>query len=283
MSDPSPATDRDRLRGDAYGTVAPLAARAALYQYQDEQVDFHRWVLDLAEHERALEGTSRVLDVGCGPGAYLHALRARHPGITTIGFDLSAGMARAAHDSGSTTAVADAMQVPAREGGFDLVLCTHMLYHVPDIGLAARELARVVAPNGIVAIVTNGARHLHELDALISETFAAVTGAGWDAPARSAARFLLDDAPGLIAPALRVERLERVSRTITVPDAAPLVAYVDSIRSLFEPSAPPGFAWHELMAAFAQRAAGTIARDGAFVIHTDVGVLLCRAAGPEPR
>jgi SAM-dependent methyltransferase len=272
----SPWTDRARLRGEAYGTPEPLAARAALYQYQDEPLDFNAWVLDVVEQEHTLDERSRVLDVGCGPGAYLTKLRDRHPGIMTIGFDLSAGMARLARDTGSPSAVSDAMQVAARADTFDLVICAHMLYHVPDIGLAARELARVVTRGGVVAIVTNGARHLRELDTLTSDSFRSVTGADWNAPARSAARFVLDDAPDLMAPALRVVHSERMSRTITVPDIAPVVAYVDSERSLFESAIPAGTTWATLLGAFEQHAADAIARDGAFVIHSDVGVLLCR-------
>jgi SAM-dependent methyltransferase len=274
----SPWIERARLRGDAYGTPGPLMARAALYRYQDEPLDFTGWVLDAVEQHHALDDASRVLDDGLGPGGYLANLRERHRGIATIGFDLSAGMARAARDTGSSTAVADAMQIPARDGAFDVVLCTHVLYHVPDIALAARELARVAAPDGIVAIVTNGARHLHELDALTSDSFRSVTGADWNAPARSAARFLLDDAPNLVAPALRVAHSARMSNRITVPDAAPLVAYVDSERSLFEPAIPPETTWDALLRAFEAHATDAIARGGPFVIHSDVGVLLCRPA-----
>jgi hypothetical protein len=149
---------------------------------------------------------------------------------------------------------------------------------VPDIGLAASELARVVAPDGIVAIVTNGMRHLLELDRLTSDAFRSVTGEDWDAPAHSHARFLLDDAPAFIAPALEVVHSERMSRTITVPDAGPIVAYVDSERSLFEWSVPAGITWEQLMVAFETHAQAAIARTGAFVIHSDVGVLLCRSA-----
>jgi SAM-dependent methyltransferase len=274
----TPATDRARLTGPAYGTPGPLAARAALYQYQDEPLDLRTWVFDLVEQEHALDSSRRVLDVGCGPGGYLAAARARHPGIGAIGFDLSAGMARAARATGSPTAVADAMQIPARTAHFDLVICAHMLYHVPDIPRAGAELARVAGADGLVAIVTNGVRHLHELDALTSDACVAVTGARWDAPARSAARFLLDDAPALLAPALDVVRLERANRTITVAEPAPLVAYVESERSLFEPALPAREIWDAVVETVDWLATEAIARDGAFVVHSDVGVLLCRAS-----
>ena len=272
------ATDRGRLRGAAYATPGPLAARAALYQYEDDRLDLPGRVLDLAEQERPLSAGSRLLDVGCGPGAYLAAAKARHPGITAIGFDLSAGMAGAAHGTNSPTAVADAMQIPARTDAFDVVICAHMLYHAPDIAVAAAELARVVRPDGIVAIATNGARHLLELDTLRSDAVRTLSDVEWNAPAHSHSRFLFEDAAELIAPALDVVRADASSRTITVPDAAPLVAYVDSGRSLFEPSLPAGITWEQLITAFEAHAAAVIARDGPFVIHSEGGVLLCRAA-----
>ena len=91
---PEPATDRARLVGAAYATAAPLRARIALYDYQRDPFDFVGWVLDHVEAEHAVTGASRVVDIGCGPGRYLAALRARHPGITTVGLDLSPGMAQ---------------------------------------------------------------------------------------------------------------------------------------------------------------------------------------------
>jgi SAM-dependent methyltransferase len=275
--DLTPATDRDRLVGAAYGTPAPLMARVALYAYQREAFDLTAWVLDLIEAEQALSPRSRVIDIGCGPGRYVADMNARHPGITTIGLDLSLGMAQATLETGTPAAVADAMQLPIRSGSCDTAIAAHMLYHVPDIALAARELARVIDPKGVVAIVTNGRNHLRELDELASAAFAAVSGSPWMAPPRSAARFLLDDAPELVAPALIVVRDERISREIVVPDPAPLVAYIASEESLFDPVLPIGTSWADVLAEVERRAAALIERDGAFVVHSDVGVLLCRA------
>jgi SAM-dependent methyltransferase len=276
-SRPDPSTDRARLVGAAYATPAPLAARAALYAYEREPVDLATWVLDHVEVHRALSERSRVVDVGCGPGWYLAVVRDRHPGITTVGLDLSGSMARATLHTGAHAGVADAMQLPIRTDSCDLAIATHMLYHVPDIALAASELARIVGPSGIVAIVTNGRDHLRELDALSSPAVESVTGSPWTAPARSSARFLLDDAATLIAPALTVIGIDRVRREIVVPEPAPIVAYVESEESLYGPALPNGTTWDDVLREVEARVAVVVARDGAFVVHSDVGVLVCRA------
>jgi hypothetical protein len=152
-----------------------------------------------------------------------------------------------------------------------------MLYHVPDISLAARELARVVGASGVVAIVTNGRGHLRELDAVSREAVASVGGGPWTAPARSAARFFLENAAALVAPALAVVAADRASREIVVTDAGPIVSYVESEESLYELTLPPGIAWVHVLAAVEARVAAAIERDGAFTVHSDVGVLVCRS------
>ena len=274
--DDQPATDRARLVGAAYATPAPLNARIALYEHQDNPVDFVAWVLDHVENEQSVSSASRVVDVGCGPGRYLVALGDRYPGIATVGLDLSVGMARATFATGAPAAVADAMQLPIRTASCDVAIAAHMLYHVPDIALAAAELARVVGPSGVVAIVTNGIRHLLEVDTLASAAVEAVGGSPWTAPARSAARFLLDDAGSLVGAALTVVGFDRLNRELVVPDPAPVVAYVDSSESLYEPALPTGASWADVLHEVEVRAAAVITRDGAFKVHTDAGILLCR-------
>jgi SAM-dependent methyltransferase len=252
-------------------------ARAALYDYQVEPFDFVAWVLDTIDAHHPLSQKSRVVDIGCGPGRYVAALRERHAGMTTVGLDLSPGMIATTLGTGTPAAVADAMQLPIRTASCDVAIAAHMLYHVPDIALAAAELARIAGPSGIVAIVTNGRNHLHVLDEIAETAFAAVTGAPWTAPRRSSARFLLDDVAALIAPALVVVHVERISKEIRLPDPAPLVAYVESTESLYDPVLPDGVGWTDVLRAVDAEARAIIDRDGSFVVHSDVGIVLGRA------
>jgi hypothetical protein len=137
---------------DQYADDRNLRARQRFWQHQSPFFDVVSWVLDLA----GLAPGQRVLDAGCGNGAYLRAL-ATQP-VRPAGCDLSLGMLRSvAH---RPLFNADVAALPVRDGAFDVVLAVHMLYHVPDRSAAVGELRRVLAPGGVCVAVTNGAQHL---------------------------------------------------------------------------------------------------------------------------
>ncbi|MFB6889680.1 methyltransferase domain-containing protein [Kitasatospora sp. NPDC056327] len=101
-----------------------------------------------------------VLDVGCGPGtitADLAALVA--PGGRVVAVDTSAEVleAAAAHVagrglSGVVFEVADVHRLPYADGEFDVVHAHQVLQHVTDPVGALREMRRVTAEGGTVAV-----------------------------------------------------------------------------------------------------------------------------------
>src|SRR5580704_2516194 len=142
-----------------YADDRHLHARQRLWRGQVPSFDVAAWVLDLA----GLRAGTRVLDVGCGNGVYLRALRARR--IRAVGCDRSPGMLHAAAHPALVNA--DVTVLPVRDGAFGVVLAAHLLDLVPDRGTAIRELRRVLAPGGTCVAVTNGAQHLRSLRDLI--------------------------------------------------------------------------------------------------------------------
>jgi ubiquinone/menaquinone biosynthesis C-methylase UbiE len=46
------------------------------------------------------------------------------------------------------------------------VIANHILYHVPDQAWALAEMQRVLKPDGVVYLATNGRSHLRELHEL---------------------------------------------------------------------------------------------------------------------
>ena len=160
--------DRSCLQQVQYRTDANLAARQSTYAYQHPPIGLPAAVLDLA----ALHGNESIADFGCGNGAYLAELaRRRHAG-PVVGIDLSTGMLGAARRRAPAAALTagDAAALPMRDHAAILTLAAHMLYHVPDLRAAIKELRRVTRPDGQVLVVLNGNGHLRELRDLIASS-----------------------------------------------------------------------------------------------------------------
>jgi SAM-dependent methyltransferase len=102
----------------------------------------------------------RLLDAGCGEGR--HCFGALERGAKVVGLDVDrealrraggALRARAAELGGFGQMIrGDAFRLPFRDGAFDKVICSEVMEHVHDYRAAARELARVTKPGGMVAV-----------------------------------------------------------------------------------------------------------------------------------
>ncbi len=58
----------------------------------------------------------------------------------------------AGYDARAVDALASLTQLPLRDGSVDLLVCYHVLEHVPDDCAAMREIARVLSPRGIALL-----------------------------------------------------------------------------------------------------------------------------------
>ena len=108
----------------------------------------------LASRSFGAPGDVRALDFGCGTGA-LDALVAPELGAVT-GIDVSSGLLEvaAAENPGVEYRHYDGGAIPYPDASFDLAFASCVLHHIEpvDRGAAARELARVLRPGGVVAI-----------------------------------------------------------------------------------------------------------------------------------
>jgi len=96
-----------------------------------------------------------VLDIGCGEGYFTRALAAKLKGADIYGVDIAkAGVRLAAKsDKSSTYAVASSHALPLADLSMDVI--TRIYAPSKD-----EELMRVLRPEGLLIIVTPGARHL---------------------------------------------------------------------------------------------------------------------------
>ncbi|MDQ7904491.1 methyltransferase domain-containing protein [Phytohabitans sp. ZYX-F-186] len=109
-------------------------------------------LLELAE----VKPGERVLDVATGTGIVARQAAARvGPEGAVTGTDVNEGMLAAAISTGPGEIewrLADAASLPFPDGTFDLVTCQQGLQFVTDHPTALREIRRVLAPEGRVAL-----------------------------------------------------------------------------------------------------------------------------------
>jgi SAM-dependent methyltransferase len=88
----------------------------------------------------------RIADLGCGPGFYTEALRARGADVLPVDNDVAEMSYAGAPPAGAM--VADAESLPLERGSLDGVVCSNLLEHTPDAAAVIREIERVLRPGG---------------------------------------------------------------------------------------------------------------------------------------
>ncbi|MGW0930639.1 class I SAM-dependent methyltransferase [Streptomyces sp. NPDC002644] len=143
----TPVYDRDRVRDF-------FAARAADWdrRFPDDGPAFDRAVAAMG-----LRPGDRVLDVGCGTGRALAALRAAvGPSGVVLGADVTEEMLRAAvragRDRHGVLLLADAAAPPVRAGALDAVFAAGLVAHLPEPRRDLAALGRAVRPGGVLAL-----------------------------------------------------------------------------------------------------------------------------------
>ncbi|MER7801601.1 class I SAM-dependent methyltransferase [Streptomyces parvulus] len=107
--------------------------------------------------EMGLREGDRVLDAGCGTGRALPPLReAVGPSGLVLGADLTPAMleaaVRAGRDRDGRLVLTDVAALPLRPRSLDAVFAAGLIAHLPDPADDLRELARVVRPEGVLAL-----------------------------------------------------------------------------------------------------------------------------------
>jgi SAM-dependent methyltransferase len=268
-----PVTGRRTLTHSAYVDDRHLRSRQAIGAYAEVPAD-PRWRVSPVPWD----GTQIVADVGCGNGFDLRQLvpegRCRH----AFGVDLSAGMLRSLSDlrrSGRLSLIqGDAQCLPLRDRTADVGLAMHMLYHVPDMHAAVRELRRVVKPGGTVLASTTSASSMAEMLELVDT--AASTVLGRSVRVLPPLAFTTETGTSLLASEFSDVFLLYQEGVLSFPSAHPVVDYIRTVREPIEQHLGQPFDFDLFLDEIALEVERVIQALGCFRVTTRTGLFVCR-------
>jgi SAM-dependent methyltransferase len=160
----SPTTATDPVVGGSAGRWGPLwGARPADWALsEDRQVPTY----EAALRHVGLDRGEKVLDVGCGVGAFLRLVDER--GGEPHGIDASNSLIAFARTRlpGADLRVGEMEQLPWNDNSFDLVTGFNSFFFATDMVAALREAGRVAKPGAPVVIQVWGAHERCDLEAM---------------------------------------------------------------------------------------------------------------------
>ena len=131
----------ERLRGHEAEKVADMVRHS-------------RYVRDRIETVAPVSDTARVLEVGCGAHGLIFFFGTKDPvGIDPLS-DHYAGLFPEWQDRARTIA-AYGEKLPFADGSFDIVLCDNVVDHAENPRRIIEEIARVLAPGGLLYFTVN--------------------------------------------------------------------------------------------------------------------------------
>ncbi|GAA5144287.1 hypothetical protein GCM10023340_11820 [Nocardioides marinquilinus] len=214
-------TDPERVRAQ-YATEEALAVRQSVWHpTADGREPSTEALFTIVDST-----PERVLEVGCGAGAFSARLMTALPAAEVVALDQSPRLVELTAARGVDARVGDVQQLPFDDASFDAVAAMWMLYHVPDLHRGLAEIRRVLRPGGTFVAVTNGDEHLADLrreaggDAVVTQ-FSSENG-------EEALRRHFDD----------VVRDDLVTRALFADHAA-ATAYLESSREDVDWHLPP--------------------------------------------
>lgn len=192
-----------------YASEERLAKRNQTYRELLEGVNPEDAVFEAVRES----SPQRFLDVGCGMGEL--AERVQHQvGVEVVAVDISPRMVELTRARGVDASVADVQALPFEDNSFDCVAANWVLYHVPDLDLGVRELARVIRPGGRLVAATLGAANMQELwDLLAGEVTAGLS-------------FGHDNGEAALAPHFTQIERRQTDGTVVFPDRASMHEFV---------------------------------------------------------
>lgn len=175
----------------------------------------------------------KILELGCGDASLWNKNFNHIPSNWEITLtDFSDGMLKDAKKnlgekrSRFNFKIVNAENIPFEEESFDVVIANHMLYHVPNINKALKEINRALKSEGILFASTVGKNHMKEIREIIS-TFDiySLTSESWEITDS----FQLENGLKIVSEYFNMVELKRYKDNLKVTDPVYILDYIFSM------------------------------------------------------
>lgn len=217
-------TNMEKSIKEQYKSDKNLNLRSNLHRYNINKVDWDIWCFNQMNFIK----NGRILELGCGPGKFWYKNKESiDKSLRIVLSDFSKSMLKIAKDKledidhNFIYREINAEDIPYEDNSFDIVIAQHMIYFVPDIEKALREIKRVLVPGGTLYVTANSCESMSELNEL-AEKFAPNGGLNSNG---FSARFDLENGRGILEKYFKEVDVETLEGKIIVDDAKPVVSY----------------------------------------------------------
>ena len=217
-------TNMEKSIKEQYKSDKNLNLRSNLHSYNINKVDWDTWCFNQMNFIK----NGRILELGCGPGKLWHKNKERiDKSLNIILSDFSKSMLKIAKDKledidhNFIYREINAEDIPYEDNSFDIVIAQHMIYFVPDIEKALREIRRVLLPGGTLYVTANSCDSMAELNEL-AEKFTPNGGLNTNG---FSSRFDLEHGKEILKKYFKEVDVEILEGKIIVDDAKPVVSY----------------------------------------------------------
>ncbi len=226
--------EQSYLLSSQYKSANNLKARIALHEnYGTGKIDFHKWLFEHID----IKDNAVILELGTGSARVWVQNRDRIPQDWSITLsDFSKGMLAEAkknlvnvkHDFSFKQI--DIQDIPFSDNSFDMVMANHMLYHVPDIDKAIKEVKRVLKSKGKFYASTNGEGNMLETKQMLAKV-AQILPPELVVNSFSSS-FTLESAPDYLSKCFKTVKRFDLNSEIIVDKVEPIMAYLMSMTAV---------------------------------------------------
>ncbi|MEJ2013679.1 MAG: class I SAM-dependent methyltransferase [Anaerolineales bacterium] len=268
-----------KLRSEQYLDSSNLNARATLHDlFSVNKRGLHRWEFD---HLLRL-ANGRILELGSGPAYVWLKNQDRIPDHwNVVVSDISPGMLFEARERTKALslnmhyAVIDGQFLPFPDRLFRIVTAHHMVYHIPNMRDAVKEIRRVLDRSGYLLAATNGEEHMKEVRELVHNLSDELIFGSRDACGSSSSSFMKENGQALLSEFFDDVQWIEYEDDLRITDPSKLEEYVLS----FPGNATEVFASSHMRSRLRAAILSEMDEEGVFSVTKSTGMFLAKVDG----